>query len=226
MRLYAVGDVHGCNRLLGAVHEAIAEDLEARPAADHRIIHVGDYVDRGPDSAGAVERLIKLAAENPKVVCLKGNHEAMLLEFLGDPRARGFLNNGGLDTIRSYGVRLPWPKSLEPEALRHELAATMPPEHLLFIQNLRLSARFGDYFFCHAGVRPKVPLAKQKEEDLLWIRYEFLDDPREHEAVIVHGHTPNEEPEMRRNRINIDTGAFATGRLTCLVLEGTTHWFL
>jgi serine/threonine protein phosphatase 1 len=225
-RVYAVGDVHGCNGLLGTAHGKIVEDLRARPVGDYRIVHVGDYVDRGPDSAGVVERLMKLSADNPKIICLKGNHEAMMLEFLDDSRAKGFLNNGGLDTTRSYGVKLPWPKSLDAAAVRAEFARIAPRDHLTFIQGLKLSFRFGDYFFCHAGVRPQVALNKQREDDLLWIRYDFLDDPREHEAVIVHGHTPREEPEVMPNRINIDTGAFATGRLTCLVLEGTSYRFL
>lgn len=226
MRVYAIGDVHGCNGLLGTAHGKIVEDLRARPVSDYRIVHVGDYVDRGPDSAGVVERLMKLSADNPKIVCLKGNHEAMMLEFLDDPRAKGFLNNGGLDTTRSYGVKLPWPNSLDAAAVRAEFAQVVSRDHLAFIQGLKLSFRFGDYFFCHAGIRPQVALNKQREDDLLWIRYDFLDDRREHEAVIIHGHTPREEPEVKPNRINIDTGAFATGRLTCLVLEGTTHRFL
>ncbi|MCC6983365.1 MAG: serine/threonine protein phosphatase [Bauldia sp.] len=226
LRIYAIGDVHGCNGLLGAVHAKIVDDMRARPVGDYRIVHVGDYVDRGPDSRGVVERLMKLSADNPKIVCLKGNHEAMMLEFLDDPRAKGFLNNGGLDTTRSYGVKLPFPSSLDPTAVRAEFVRVIPREHLDFIQRLKLSVRFGDYFFCHAGVRPQVALNRQTENDLLWIRYDFLDDTREHEAVIVHGHTPKEEPEVRPNRIDIDTGAFATGRLTCLVLEGTSHRFL
>ena len=226
LRIYAIGDVHGCNGLLGTVHAKIVEDLHAKPAGDYRIVHVGDYVDRGPDSAGVVDRLMKLSRDNPKIVCLKGNHEAMMLEFLDDPRARGFLSNGGLETTRSYGVRLPFPSSLDPAAVRAEFARLIPREHLDFLQGLKLSVRFADYFLCHAGVRPQVALNRQSEEDLLWIRYDFLDDKREHEAVVVHGHTPKEEPEVKPNRINIDTGAFATGRLTCLVLEGKSYRFL
>lgn len=226
MRLYAIGDVHGCNGLLATVHAKIVEDMRANTPADYRIIHVGDYVDRGPDSAGVIDRLLKLNRDNPKIVCLKGNHEAMMMEFLDDPSAKGFLSNGGLETTRSYGVRLRFPSSLDPTAVRAEFARLIPREHLDFVDRLKLSVRLGDYFFCHAGVRPQVALNRQSEDDLLWIRYDFLDDRREHEAVVVHGHTPKEEPEVKGNRINIDTGAFATGRLTCLVLEGKTHRFL
>lgn len=226
MRIYAIGDVHGCDDLLARVHAKIVEDVRARAPDDYRIIHIGDYVDRGPNSAGVVDRLMKLARDNPKVICLKGNHEAMMLEFLDDPAARGFLGNGGLETTRSYGVKLPWPKSMEPSAVRDELARAIPRDQLTFLSALKLSVRFGDYFFCHAGIRPQVALNKQREDDLLWIRYDFLDDRREHEAVIVHGHTPKDAPEVKPNRINIDTGAFVTGRLTCVVLDNSGYRFL
>ena len=226
MRLYAIGDVHGCDGLLADAHDAIAADLAARPAADHRIIHVGDYVDRGPDSAGVVERLVRLRGSDPRIVCLRGNHDALMEDFLTDPIGAGptWLANGGGRTLADYGV------TAEPRhglvGLAAQFAARLPASHREFLESLTCSATFGDFFFCHAGIRPGVPLDRQDPQDLLWIRDPFLFDASAHGVVVVHGHTPAPEPEIRPNRINIDTGAVFTGRLTCLVLEGTAFRFL
>lgn len=229
MRLYAIGDVHGCDDLLAEVHAAIEEELRRRPAETHRIVHVGDYVDRGPKSAAAVARLLRLTEKDARVICLSGNHEDTLIRFLDDPDdwAPTFLGYGGVATMESYGVdaeRAYGAGGLE--QLRDALASAMPAAHQAFLRNLKLSVRLGDYLFCHAGIRPGVPLDRQTPDDLRWIRGEFLDSGRDHGFVVVHGHTPAERPEVRRNRINIDTGAVFTGRLTCVVLEGTEYRFL
>ncbi|MEX0852278.1 MAG: metallophosphoesterase [Bauldia sp.] len=232
MRLYAIGDVHGCDALLVEAHSKIAADLAARPAADHRIIHIGDYTDRGANSAAVLERMVKLAAGDQRVICLMGNHDERLLAFLSEPAAAGpaYLsdNMGGSETLRSYGVavsRFGWLMS-DFAALARQLRERMPPAHRAFLEALRLSARLGDYFFCHAGIRPGIPLDQQDPEDLVWIREEFLTDDSDHGVVVVHGHTPMKAPEVRPNRINIDTGAVFGGPLTCLALEGTDYRFL
>ena len=225
MRLYAIGDVHGCNDKLAAVHAAIATDLARRPPADHRIIHIGDYTDRGPDSAGVIERLAAMSARDPHVICLRGNHDQKLLDFLTDPEeaAPAFFDFGGKATLKSYGVNL---RGQNYTGLARQLAEKMPAGHRIFLENLPTSVRFSDYFFCHAGIRPGVPLSEQTPHDLTWIREDFLWDGRDHGVVVIHGHTPTQEPEVRRNRINIDTGAVYGGALTCLALEGTDYRFL
>ena len=231
MRLYAIGDVHGCDGLLAEMHARIGADLLAHPVADHRIIHVGDYVDRGPDSAGVIARLSRLCADDPHVVCLRGNHDEMMADFLADPLQNGpvWLSNGAGATLRSYGVSpgRGWFRPAEDlEVLGETLEAKLPPVHSAFLHSLGYSATFGDFFFCHAGIRPGIPLDEQSPYDLIWIRDEFLSDDSDHGVVVVHGHTPADAPEVRRNRINIDTGAVMGGRLTCVVLDGTDHRFL
>jgi serine/threonine protein phosphatase 1 len=230
MRLYAIGDVHGCDALLAEVHAAISGDLAARPVADHRIVHVGDYVDRGPDSAAVIERLARLTVSDPRVLCLRGNHDQLLVDFLAEPAqfVDMFLGNGGGETLASYGVEAGLWTTLfgDNTGLAEKLAANMPAHHRLFLETLALSLRLGGYFFCHAGVRPGVPLDDQEPRDLLWIRDEFLYSGADFGAVIIHGHTPAHEPEVRPNRINIDTGAVFGGRLTVLALEGAEYRFL
>ncbi len=227
LRLYAIGDIHGCDGMLAAVHDAIAADLMARPTPDHRIIHIGDYGDRGPDSAGVIARLARLTAADPRVVCLRGNHDQLLIDFMTDPdeHAPMLFRNGGKETLRSFGVGL---RSKTYAQLRQQLAEKMPAADRAFLEALPLSMQFGDYFLCHAGIRPGVPLDTQDPHDLLWIREEFLLDERDHGVVVVHGHTvtSTQASEVRPNRIDIDTGAVFGGPLTCLVLEGTAHRFL
>lgn len=225
MRLYAIGDIHGLDALLGEMHERIAADLAARPVADHRIIHVGDYVDRGPDSAAVVRRLAAMTAADPRVICLRGNHDQMMLDFLANPDAGAsmFLANGGKATIRSWDVKL---RSRNYTSLAASFAAAMSPEERAFMENLAFGARFGDFLFVHAGIRPGVPIDEQSPDDLIWIRDEFLGDDRDFGVVVVHGHTPIKTPQVLPNRIGIDTGAVYGGTLTCLVLEGSEHRFL
>ncbi len=230
MRLYAIGDVHGCDAMLAEAHDKIAADLAARPAADHRIIHVGDYTDRGKNSAAVIDRLARLTAVDGHVVCLKGNHDAMFVGFLAEPDEYGalWLSNGGDATLRSYGVTPV--RSLfgghDYRRLSEQLAEALPAAHRAFLETLPLIVRFGDYYFVHAGIRPGVPLDQQDAQDLIWIREDFLWDGGDHGVVVVHGHTPVTAPEVLPNRIGIDTGAVYGGFLTCLVLEGTDYRFL
>ena len=229
MRIYAIGDVHGMDRLLAEAHAKVAADLAGRPTADHRIVHVGDYVDRGPDSAAVIERLARLQERDPHIVCLLGNHDAMMLAFLEDPVRGGpdWLMNGARATLRSYGIDAGGAYTEDDfRELGAELTVAFPEHHRSFLVGLRLSARSGDYFFCHAGIRPGIPLDDQTPEDLIWIREPFLSSRRDHGVVVVHGHTPAEAPEVRPNRINIDTGAVYGGTLTVLALEGTGYRFL
>ena len=229
MRIYAIGDVHGMDRLLAETHAKIAADLAARPSPDHRIVHVGDYVDRGPDSAGVIERLAGLQARDPRVVCLLGNHDELMRAFLADPERGGadWLTNGARATLRSYGIDATGAlTAAEFRRLGDQLTAALPDHHRAFLDGLRLSARAGDFFFCHAGIRPGVPLDEQTPEDLIWIREPFLTSRRDHGVVVVHGHTPVRAPEVRPNRIDVDTGAVYGGVLTVLALEEAQYRFL
>jgi serine/threonine protein phosphatase 1 len=230
MRLYAIGDVHGCDAMLAEAHEQIADDLARRPAADHRIIHVGDYTDRGDNSAGVIDRLVRLTSADPRVICLKGNHDAMFAGFLADPDEYGtiWLANGAEATLSSYGVTpsRSWWGGTDYRDLSRRLAEAVPAAHRTFLADLPLTARFGDYLFVHAGIRPGLPLDEQDPQDLIWIREAFLLDDSDHGVVVVHGHTPVTAPDIWPNRIGIDTGAVYGGTLTCLVLEGSAYRFL
>ena len=224
--VYAIGDVHGHLGALDALMTTIFADIAASaPAERPMIVFVGDYVDRGPASAGVVDRVIELMARpDLEVRALKGNHEEALLQFLGEPPfGATWADYGGNTTLASYGVQPPaqrtdteaWVKASE------ALAEALPPAHLKFYSELELMVTVGDYAFVHAGVRPGVPLARQSERDLLWIRQEFTQAPGRFEKIIVHGHTPMEEPQLTPARIGIDTGVYATGVLTAVRLDGT-----
>lgn len=218
MRLYAIGDVHGRLDLLEAMHRAIAAEIARERPLDWRVVHLGDYVDRGPDSRGVVELLIAARTRDPRHVLLAGNHEEGLLTFLAAPDENGlFMRNGGVETARSYGVALD-AGSVRPG--RDQLAAAMPTAHVDFLAGLPCSFEAGDFFFCHAGIRPGVALRRQIPRDLMWIREEFLTDPRLHEKVIVHGHTPVRHAEIRANRVNLDSYAWDSGRLSALAVDG------
>jgi serine/threonine protein phosphatase 1 len=226
-RTYVIGDIHGRSDLLDRMVDLISLDLETNPVGDCLTVTIGDYIDRGPDSRGVLDRL----AGNPfstRFVALKGNHEALFETFLSDPSiAEQWRRLGGLETLHSYGIpvtELMVGKNYEQasKALRN----AVPEEHLKFLAALKTSMTVGRYFLCHAGVRPGIPLERQSDEDLLWIRDEFLNSKADFGKIIVHGHTPTERVEVLPNRINIDTGAFATGRLTCVVLENAEPRFL
>ena len=227
LRLYVIGDIHGHADLLDRMAAGIARDLNERPIDVPLTVTLGDYIDRGPDSRGVLDRL----AGNPfptDYVALKGNHEDLLETFLRDPSSADHWRRlGGLETLHSYGVDVgPLMRGRDYEAAADALRAAVPPEHFAFLASLRRALTVGGYFLCHAGVRPGVPLEQQTEDDLLWIRDEFLKSKTDFGRIVVHGHTPTEEPELLPNRINVDTGAFMTGRLTCAVLEGKAVRFL
>lgn len=219
MRLYAIGDVHGCLDALRAVHRDIEADLSARPVEDWRVVHLGDYVDRGSDSRGVIEFLARRAAEEPRMIFLRGNHDEMFAGALGGDRRHTevWLNNGGVQTLESYGLDLM--AFIEGLRTGDPGRGKIPAEHGSFLEGLHDSARFGDYYFVHAGIDPDKPLDGQSPEAQLWIREPFLRCAAEFEAVVVHGHTPVPRVETRLNRIGIDTGAVFGGPLSCLVLE-------
>jgi serine/threonine protein phosphatase 1 len=228
--LYAVGDIHGRLDLLEAILALIEADAESSGHVERRtLVFLGDYVDRGPDSRSVVDRVISGLPQGFEAHFLKGNHEAILLNFLDDAWSLdNWLVNGGEATMLSYGVdtgrlaRL----GVAPGIWRKAFAEALPAAHLRFFKSLKLSVSFGDYLFVHAGVKPGVPLAAQTEADLIWIRGPFLDHAGPFEKIVVHGHTPGEQPVIRANRIGIDTGAVFTGRLTALRLQDGSGKFL
>jgi serine/threonine protein phosphatase 1 len=220
LRIYAVGDIHGRADLLKQLFSRIDEDLKDHPIAESIEVFLGDYIDRGQDSAAVLDLLIERASTH-RVACLKGNHEIYLAEFLENPRILGaWAQYGALPTLASYGLKPAINANFKEQVdLAADLCNAMPKSHGQFLAGLKLCFTCGDFFFVHAGVRPGTPLARQREDDLLWIREDFLLHEEPFEKIIVHGHTPVREPDVRKNRINIDTGAYATGRLTCLKLE-------
>lgn len=227
MRLYAIGDVHGRFDLLARMHEIIAAEIERDRPADWRIIHLGDYVDRGPQSAQVLEFLASACARDRRILATLGNHDEGFLDFLADPDdGRLFIDYGGFDTCASYGVVLDVASRDRLYESHRQLLAAMPQAHLLFLRDLPRSLAFGDFFFCHAGVRPGVALDAQNPHDLIWIRHLFLDHQDLYEKVVVHGHTPGPQPDIRANRVNLDTKAFESGRLTAMAVSGREKRFL
>jgi serine/threonine protein phosphatase 1 len=236
-RVYAIGDIHGRMDLLRHLLDDIAEDATYTPyggASPQRIVVVcvGDLIDRGPDSRAVIERMLAGApAEGPlagaQFVSLRGNHEDYLLQFLADfSAASGWLRNGGLEAVRSYIGHLPDGFIADYPALQRLLYRAIPPTHLRFLSRMPLRHVEGDYLFVHAGIRPGVALERQDAYDLMWIREPFLRSTEPCAKMVVHGHTVVSEPEIHPNRIAIDTGAYRTGHLTCLVLEGAGRRFL
>jgi len=222
-----VGDIHGRDDLLREMAERVEADMKTR-TFDHAVtVFLGDYIDRGPDSKRVLERLA--TNEWPtSIIALAGNHEDFLVAFLDDAEILDFWRGqGGLETLHSYGVDVgPAMAGRDFAAVQAAFTARLPKHHRDFLKALKVSAPIGDYFFCHAGVRPGVPLERQERDDLLNIRDPFLSSKAEHGKLVVHGHTPSVAPEIHANRIGIDTGAYATGRLTCLVLEENEQRFL
>jgi serine/threonine protein phosphatase 1 len=225
-RVYVIGDIHGRLDLLDRLIDEIERDAEERGASSLTVT-LGDYIDRGPDSRGVLDRLLS----NPfpgDYVALKGNHEVLLETFLEDSAIGAHWRQlGGLETLRSFGVSIAATmvgKNYEEAA--EQLRVALSPVHTKFLASLKTSLTVGRYFLCHAGIRPGVALERQRPQDLMWIRGEFLRSRLDFGKIVVHGHTPTAEPEVLPNRINIDTGAFATGRLTCVVLEGGSHRFI
>jgi serine/threonine protein phosphatase 1 len=220
LRIYAIGDIHGRLDLLNELLARINEDIALRPGVRPVYVFLGDYIDRGPSSRGTIDRLIEHGATHESVF-LKGNHELIAIKCLSDRSLFDqWLRLGGLETLVSYGVPTETlANGTQISELQSAFHSALPQAHFRFFRDLKNSFACGDFFFAHAGVKPNVELSLQKENDLLWIRGEFLSSKDDFGKIIVHGHTPTREIELGPNRINIDTGAFATGRLTCLVLE-------
>lgn len=222
VRIYAVGDIHGCAHLLDQLMVQIAS--EEKDGAEARIVFLGDYIDRGPDSRGVIDRLLAIRRERPQTVFLKGNHEGVFLDYLDAPGDLNWVKWGGEETAESYDVD----PSASPDEIVRQLRESVPTTHIEFLRGLDLTYLCGDYLFVHAGLRPGVPLAEQVEQDLLWIRGEFHRAPKElrPEKIVVHGHQPLRKALDAGWRIDIDTGACFTGKLTAVVLEGAARRFI
>jgi serine/threonine protein phosphatase 1 len=200
---YAIGDTHGLSRMLQTLIARCRQHAGDRPAM---FVLLGDYIDRGPDSAGVIRAIMNFQAELPgRVVALKGNHEATMLEVVdGTATADHWLTQGGTETLRSYGI---------------DSARELPDAHVRWLRSLPLSHDDGRRLFVHAGIDPERSIDKQREHDLIWIREPFLSDTRDHGRLIVHGHTPLDDgvPDLRSNRLNLDTGAVFGGPLTAAI---------
>lgn len=227
MVVWAVGDVHGRLDLLNPLLDAIEADAANSDAERKVVVMLGDYVDRGPDSRGVIDRLLHLPqGDGRERRLLRGNHEDRMEAFLSDPElGPGWCDYGGREALRSYGVT---PPAMRGDAdgwarAARALNKAMGPDHRAFLCDLEYSVVIGDYFFAHAGARPGVALADQSQQDLMWVRNAFLSDPRPFERVVVHGHTPQDVLVADHRRIGVDTGAYATGVLSAVRLEGTTR---
>lgn len=228
-RVYAVGDIHGRLDLLDDLLIRIGQDDAARGTAETRLVFLGDLIDRGPDSAGVVERLRRVSQVLPAVDFLLGNHEEVFLAALRDDKTdalKFFCRIGGRETILSYGISEAEYNAMNYDELRSALHARVPDAHLAFLETFGDMIAIGGYLFVHAGIRPNVALERQRPADLRWIREPFLDHAAAHSHVVVHGHTITPEVEDRGNRIGIDTGAFSSGTLTAIGLEGDARWFI
>lgn len=227
--IYAIGDIHGESAKLDLLHSMIQADARSRKGKRKVAIYLGDYVDRGPDCAGVIDRLADDPLPGFEKVFLKGNHEEFMLHFMetGD-NSSGWFHNGGLNTLQSYSVEMSgnflW--RTDSTGLLEQLRKKLPAKHRAFLEQLDLHHIEGDYLFVHAGIRPGRPLDNQTAADMLWIRNLFLDSEEDHGFMVIHGHTPSSGPEIRPNRIGIDTGAVYGGKLTALVLEGENRDFL
>ncbi|MCL6678242.1 serine/threonine protein phosphatase [Sphingomonas sp. RG327] len=227
-RAYAIGDVHGCLDILDSLLAQVEADIEAHPKAKTSIIFLGDVIDRGPASAQVVERLRTYAHPRATAHFVMGNHEEVMLRVLdGDLETlSSWLRFGGAETLRSYGIEPRDLKNKPDDEIVASIRAAVPPEHREFLANFADSFTFGDYLFVHAGIRPGVELSEQAQSDLRWIRDPFLSDPTDHGFVVVHGHTITNAVDVATNRIGIDTGAYCTGVLTALAIEGPKRWLI
>ena len=233
-RVYAIGDIHGRFDLLEALHDAISEDVAQAPDLDQTIVYLGDYIDRGSQVYEVVDALANDLPKGLRKVHLKGNHEDMMQGFLASTFPFGtWLVNGGDATLVGYDIDispLTWANALafgeidvnqaEEDEIRAALADKLPVAHTEFLERLVLHHRCGDYIFVHAGIRPGVPLEQQDPEDIIWIREKFIRSNADHGGVVVHGHSIFDDVDIQSNRIGVDTGAWRSGRLSCLVLEG------
>lgn len=226
-RMYCIGDIHGRADLLRQLHHLIEGDASAYQG-ELQVLYLGDYIDRGKDSCRVIDILLEQPLQGFESIYLLGNHEQALLDFLHDPNAMAiWLEFGGLATLQSYGINAGLITSkADLENIRNELDKKLPASHRNFYENCILTYKEGSYYFVHAGIRPGVALDKQRFEDQLWIREQFTSSQDNHGAIIVHGHSITTDAELLPNRIGIDTGAFATGILTALVLEGSQQRLL
>ncbi|MBI3444234.1 MAG: serine/threonine protein phosphatase [Magnetospirillum sp.] len=231
-RVYAIGDIHGRLDLLESLFEDICDEIRQTPVSRPVVVFLGDLIDRGPDSRRVIERIMggpepKGPLASARYVCLRGNHEDTMLEFLADfsvgPR---WFRNGGLDAIRSYVGQVDSALAHDYPALQRLFYRALPGSHLRFLSRNPAFHVEGDYLFVHAGIRPGIALEHQDSYDMMWMREPFLSSEEDHGKMVVHGHSIVPEPESRHNRIAIDTGAYRTGRLTCLVLDGAERRFL
>ena len=234
MRAYAIGDIHGHLGKLELAHALIAEDRARCGDSEAPIVHVGDLVDRGPDSRGVIQYLLDGQVRGENWVVLKGNHDRMAALFLRDyPMADDQLlidsswlhpAVGGIETLQSYGIE--FPEFSRTYQIHAKAMEAVPPVHRRYLDDLPAMYRMGDLCFVHAGIRPGVPLDEQSEDDLLWIRKDFHIDPTDHGPLIVHGHTPVDEVTHYGNRLNLDTGAAYGDALSAVVIEGREAWLL
>lgn len=227
-RAYAIGDIHGCLDLLDELLERIEQDNRGRPAKRTYIVFLGDLIDRGPASAGVVERLRNYRPDFATPVFISGNHEEVMLRVLHGEAdiLADWLKFGGAECLESYGIDVAALKRVEPEEALRRIRAQLPKAHVEFLEGFNDTFRFGDYVFVHAGIRPGIDLDHQDQYDLRWIREPFLSDREQHGFVIVHGHTICDEVEERPNRIGLDTGAYRNGVLTALGIEDGVRWYL
>lgn len=230
VRVYVVGDIHGCIGLLEQLHALVAADARAsRGGVRNIIVYLGDYVDRGLHSREVLDVLSGAPLPGFDPVFLRGNHDQQFLDFFEDPRSGAvWFRYGGDATVYSYGVRIPGSVGAADRFtyIRDELAEKVPQAHIEFLARTQLYCEIGDYAFVHAGIRPELPLDRQVPEDLMWIRDAFLDYDRPLDKVVVHGHSVSDQPQLREHRIGIDTGACYGNALTCLVLEDGARRFL
>jgi serine/threonine protein phosphatase 1 len=228
-RVYAIGDIHGRADLLKRLQRKILQDVKEAPALENTVVYLGDYLDRGPFVFDTLDHVISGLDCGFEIIYLRGNHEQLFLDFLDNPSMLPvWLGLGGLATLMSYGV-YPGHFDIAPQRaaeLRDALVANMPDQHLHFLRSLHLYLHLGDYLFVHAGLRPGVPLVRQTLDDLLWIREEFIAERHGFDFKVVHGHTIDKQPQQQHHRLGIDTGAYATGILTCAVFEEDQVRFL
>lgn len=223
IRIYAIGDIHGRADLLRTLLGMVDADRISSPIERTIVVFLGDYIDRGPYSRDVLDTLLAYQARE-ETVFLKGNHEKFALDFLQNPSVlESWRSCGGIETLLSYGLKPRFSSSADDKLrLSREFAERLPAEHLAFLSSLQLYFQCGEFLFVHAGIRPRVKIKDQLEKDLLWIRDAFLEYEKPFEQFVIHGHSPVLAPDMQTNRLNIDTGAFATGCLTCVRIEGST----
>ena len=227
-RAYGIGDIHGRLDLLEELLGKVEADIDERKGRKVLLVFVGDLIDRGPSSAQVIERLRTYKRAGVRTVFLLGNHEEVLLRILrgeADLVAK-WCSFGGAECLRSYGVDADMVSRMRDEDALAAIRAAIPKEHVKFLESFDDSCRFGDYLFVHAGIRPGVEFDQQRQSDLRWIREPFLFDETDHGFVVVHGHTIRSRVEVRPNRIGIDTGAYRTGVLTALAIEGNESWLI